>query len=133
MCREAAAGPRIDTVKGNSSNQTESLKSQQATVRAQLQEQPITLVDFITSKQYPLPTRGNYRNNDRPSTVDKLDSHCGWCGWCGRAFHSVSQCPAKDAICWKCQKKGQFQHMYRSKSVAAVSVECGRLNTDLRN
>ena len=100
--------------------QNEALKPQKATVRAQQQEQPITVVNVITSKQRLPPTRGNYRNNYRPPTIDKLDSQCGWCG---RAFHPVNQCPAIDAICRKCQKKGHFQHMCGSKLVAAVSVE----------
>ena len=73
--------------------QVEALKSQQAIVRAQQQEQPVTLVDFITSKQRPPPTRGNYRNNCipryRPPFVDNLNNQCGRCG---RAFHPVSQC-----------------------------------------
>ena len=31
------------------------------------------------------------------------------CGWCGRERHNRQVCPAKDATCNKCKKRGHFQ------------------------
>ena len=41
------------------------------------------------------------------------------CGWCGKSpSHQKRQCPAKDAICHKCSKRGHFQSVCRSNKVA---------------
>ena len=94
--------------------QSEMLKSQQSTVRAQQQEQSGTVVDYVESKHKLLPAKSNnYKSDSR-------------CGRCGRTFHPPHQCPARDAVCRKCIKKGHFQHMCRSKSLAMVTTE----NTD---
>ena len=57
--------------------QSEMLKSQQPTVRAQLQEQSGTVVDYVESKHKLLPAKSNPHNY-------KSDSQCGRCG---RTFH----------------------------------------------
>ena len=95
--------------------ESEMLKSQQSTVRAQQQEQSGTMVNYVESKHKLLPAKSNphYKSDSR-------------CGRCGRTFHPPYQCPARDAVCRKCLKKGHFQHMCRSKSVAMVTSE----NTD---
>ena len=95
--------------------ESEMLKSQQSTVRAQQQEQSGTMVDYVESKHKLLPAKSNphYKSDSRS-------------GRCGRTFHPPYQCPARDAVCRKCLKKGHFQHMCRSKSVAMVTTE----NTD---
>lgn len=36
------------------------------------------------------------------------------CGWCGRNRHSRASCPAKDAVCRKCDKRGHFEVVCRS-------------------
>ena len=37
------------------------------------------------------------------------------CTQCGKDQHPRNACPAKEATCRKCQKKGHFAVMYRSK------------------
>ena len=44
------------------------------------------------------------------------------CGWCGRERHQRQICPAKDAICNKCKKKGHFQNVCRSSAFSAKKV-----------
>ena len=44
------------------------------------------------------------------SNVSKL------CYFCGRAYHNRTSCPAKYATCYKCNKKGHFSKVCRSKS-----------------
>ena len=46
------------------------------------------------------------------------------CGRCGRGCHGRDKCPAKDATCHKCQKKGHFSSQCFSKRTATQhSVE----------
>ena len=90
------------------------LKSQQSTVRVQQQEQSGTMVDYVESKhksQMPAAkSNPHYKSDSR-------------CGRCGRSFHPLYECPARNAVCKKCLKKGHFQHMCRSKSLAMVTTE----------
>lgn len=44
------------------------------------------------------------------------------CGWCGRNRHSRTACPAKDAVCRKCEKRGHFEAVCRS-TTAVRNVE----------
>lgn len=41
------------------------------------------------------------------------------CFFCGLLRHPRSKCPARDAVCHKCQKKGHFSKVCRSSSVSA--------------
>ena len=46
------------------------------------------------------------------------------CGRCGKSGHvGKQQCPAREATCRKCHKRGLFQSVCRTKSVKAVSTE----------
>lgn len=56
------------------------------------------------------------------------------CRWCGRGSHSRSTCPAKDAKCNSCHKKGHFSSVCLSKRVDIVQgadqeSECAFLGT----
>ena len=44
------------------------------------------------------------------------------CGWCGHERHSRQACPAKDATCKKCKKKGHFQTVCRSSALPTKKV-----------
>ena len=37
------------------------------------------------------------------------------CYFCGRTYHSRSNCPAKNAVCYKCNKKGHFSVVCKTK------------------
>ena len=43
------------------------------------------------------------------------------CFFCGNARHPRAKCPARDAICNKCQKKGHFAKVCRSEPVTTVA------------
>ena len=45
------------------------------------------------------------------------------CIRCGKAPHSCDACPAKDAICHKCKKKGHYSTQCFSKGVAEVTTQ----------
>uniref|UniRef100_A0A5S6R1M3 CCHC-type domain-containing protein n=1 Tax=Trichuris muris TaxID=70415 RepID=A0A5S6R1M3_TRIMR len=43
------------------------------------------------------------------------------CFFCGQRWHARSRCPASDVNCWKCNKKGHFGKMCRSKLAAQLN------------
>jgi hypothetical protein len=47
----------------------------------------------------------------------------GKCNRCGKGPHPRVHCPARDAICHKCQKKGHYSSQCFSKTIADVSSE----------
>ena len=97
--------------------QSKMVKSQQSTVRTQQQEQSDTVaVEYVGSRQGSLPTKNS---SYKPQNFSRSNHQCGRCG---RPFHPLHQCPAREAVCWKCFKKGHFQHMCRSKFVAMISA-----------
>src|SRR5277367_2962491 len=44
------------------------------------------------------------------------ESHSGRCGWCGRAKHDRKNCPANNAVCHTCKKRGHFSEVCRNRS-----------------
>ena len=44
-------------------------------------------------------------------------SHLSTCLCCGRDHHQNGRCPARAAVCFKCQKKGHFARLCPSKQV----------------
>ncbi len=49
------------------------------------------------------------------------------CRRCGGESHSIQQCPARDVICLKCNRKGHFRKHCLSKTVAAVTGDLAQL------
>ena len=54
------------------------------------------------------------------------------CSRCGKSPHSHEVCPAKDATCRKCKRKGHFSVMCYSKSVQNVT-ECDTMDSFFLN
>ena len=56
-------------------------------------------------------TYNNYRNQKKS------------CYYCGKDWHTnLSDCPARDHTCKKCQKRGHFEHVCRSGSAPSASA-----------
>ena len=51
------------------------------------------------------------------------------CKRCGKEPHTRSKCPAKDAVCHKCQKKGHYGSMCRSMTVKKSTLNDSFLDT----
>ena len=98
--------------------QSEAIKQQQKVVRGVVGSNPPG-VGAITRQQ---PHQGG----DRPKrqTHPKPTLPQATCTRCGRSPpHTRQQCPAREAICHKCAKKGHFQSVCKSsKKVAAVQA-----------
>ena len=95
--------------------QIEAVRKQQSTVRADGKDE--STVEAIKVNHKHPQQRGTSRQFKHTKS--------GVCTRCGRSpQHGRQQCPAKDAECHKCHKKGHFKSMYRSGgSVRQVTVD----------
>ena len=46
------------------------------------------------------------------------------CSRCGKGSHPYEKCPAKEAICHRCKKKGHYSSQCFTKSISEISEEC---------
>ena len=46
---------------------------------------------------------------------------CQKCGW--KATQDLQHCPARNAVCWKCHKRGHFQYVCRSQVLSVNTIE----------
>ena len=74
------------------------------------------------SKQRSYRGRQN-RSFTRPSTQQSQPTNQQVCTRCEKGMNSRGACPAREAICHKCNKKGHYGAVCRTKVVAAVSGE----------
>jgi len=59
--------------------------------------------------------RASFHLSDAPSSIAVGHSLGKACYFCGGKIHSRSQCPAKDACCFNCGKRGHFQKVCLAK------------------
>ena len=71
------------------------------------QECRSNLTATVADKSSTLSTTDNV--SEATSSVSKL------CTFCGRSIHARSMCPAKNARCYKCQRRGHFANVCKSK------------------
>ena len=70
--------------------------------------------------------KGDKRSSSRKSSTPpqrQQSQHSQKCTRCGKGPHSRGACPAKEAICHKCKKKGHYSAQCFSKGVAEVSSQ----------
>ena len=56
------------------------------------------------------------------STLAVVGSDASTCFFCGNSNHPRSRCPACDAICSKCQRKGHFAKVCRGRKISKNKV-----------
>ena len=88
--------------------QSEAVKTQQSVVRLPTTDDSISIEEIknshLTNHKRPHKSSGMQRQ-DSPSYTR-----------CGKSPpHTRDKCPAKDAVCRRCSKKGHFQKVCRSK------------------
>ncbi|UYV75387.1 hypothetical protein LAZ67_13000081 [Cordylochernes scorpioides] len=95
--------------------QSESVKNQQKEIRQDTEDRNVDVIDRKGSrngtKVRKTRMKGtktyNYNFPKNPQGCSSYEKRkCFRCGYC--QGHSKEQCPAKDAICNKCRKKGHF-------------------------
>ena len=126
----------------HSVRQSESVKSQQSIVRGQDDASQPVNVDRI-HKSRPQKSQKNCQNlhgKAGKQPVSQGDTTNNVCKRCGKSpVHKRTQCPAKDAHCRKCKKKGHFQAVCLSGKVNAVvdddtdyflgTLNCGEIDS----
>ena len=101
--------------------QSEAVKKQQAELmksEVSRDSQEIDAVKKRGGKYKPAPNK--FQNQKRGSFVQKSSNNR--CGRCGKSpDHSREKCPARDAVCRKCDKKGHYAVVCKSKPVNEIS------------
>ena len=96
--------------------QSELIKKQQLTVRGDKQK-----IESISNKK---STHFRRRGNDPQRQTKYTDWRCepeSVCTRCGKIpGYSQQHCPAKQATCHKCQKRGHFQKMCKTRKIETV-------------
>ena len=64
-----------------------------------------------------------WRQPPQKQTPSRRHTRDPSCGWCGRESHPFQHSPARDATCFKCNRKGHFGTHCRSQTVAEVAEE----------
>ena len=97
--------------------QAESIKQQQSLVRSMSEnhKQPDNRMGAVHKRRFP----DKPQRTDNSTAVGKQSKPT--CRWCGKStLHTKQQCPAKDAVCHKCRKRGHFQSVCRSAKLGEV-------------
>ena len=117
--------------------QSEAVKKQQATVRGREQdESPIEVIKGGRRQPRQTPTKRMPQTqtptNQTPQQPGKRGigtythrlAGVAGCSRCGRTpSHGRAQCPAKDAVCHRCNKRGHYQTLCKTKLETIKLVE----------
>ena len=90
----------------------------------------IKSVDAMTRTNH---NRAHYNANWKfhPKSMTVKPKNCIYLVW--KRSHSKDKCPAKDAECYRCKRKGHFGSMCFSKANTVHSVEAGLTSAFLDN
>ena len=79
-------------------------------------------VETIRPRQRPKrPVQSTKTDRAKPKTNSRQQRHCSRCG---KDQHPKEKCPAKDATCHRCQRKGHYSaQCYSSKAVSEMNGE----------
>ncbi len=61
------------------------------------------------------------RFSQQPQTPVNRNNKCNWCG--KTPIHPKTQCPAREAVCHGCQKKGHYQSVCRNSVKKIESIQ----------
>ena len=83
-----------------------------------------------TDKLESIKAKARVKHSFKKST--KSDSTL--CGRCGKGHHGKDKCPAREATCFKCQKKGHFSsHCFSKRTATQLSVDTDSAHTTYSN
>ena len=95
--------------------QAEAIKQQQPLVRGS-DKQPDNRMGAVSKRRSP------NRSDKKPADKDKGEKTSkSTCKWCGKSpSHAKQQCPAREAVCHKCKKRGHFKSVCRTAKMSEV-------------
>ena len=98
--------------------------------------QPDKNVDLVKRQQstHKFKQKQRYSNSGSKGPIQthyQSKEHAKTCPWCGNSSHFCRSCPAKDAICVLCKKKGHFQSVCRSKNSNSTRVHTVEMNSNV--
>ncbi|UYV66966.1 hypothetical protein LAZ67_4003476 [Cordylochernes scorpioides] len=108
--------------------QSESVKNQQKEIRQDTENRNVDAIDKKGGRNGTIFQKTRMKGT-KTYNSNFPKNHQGWssnekrkCFRCGYyQGHSKEQCPAKDAICNKCRKKGHFAKVCHTKTIQEVS------------
>ena len=89
--------------------QSELVKKQQGTLRNESSRE----IEIITHKTRSTAGKSHYKGRPKTSGESRYSHKCTRCG--RTPGHSRQHCPANEAECYNCHKKGHYRSMCRSK------------------
>ena len=96
--------------------QSEAVKTQQSIVRP-------PAIDDSVSIEVIKSNRQTHRKKPQKSIPGMQRQDSPMCTRCGKSPpHTKDRCPAKDAVCRRCSKKGHYQKFCRSKNTSESAV-----------
>ena len=96
--------------------QAEAVKQKQPLVRSSSESQSASGSRIHDTSLGAVTHKGRWgKPNSKKPDKDRSPKPSKTCGWCGKSPpHKKARCPAKDAVCQKCKKKGHFKSVCRS-------------------
>lgn len=94
--------------------QSEQVKKQQDMLKNNFKAEVSSEVDAVS-------VSGKYRQQRAKVPAPRSREHAQ-CGRCGREVHSVEQCPARDATCNSCKKRGHFAKVCKSNTISEINT-----------
>jgi hypothetical protein len=94
--------------------QSEAVKKQQPLIRGQIE--PEANLDAVKSR-YKNKQQSTFQRKTAPRQQQAQKQHSGKYNRCGRSpTHNRNNCPARNATCHKCSKKGHYAFICKSRS-----------------
>ena len=109
--------------------QKEAIKDQQLLLKSDGVVENAVKLDELQTHRYNCkhqkkPSRQMERRPVIPASRPNLKRSAGQCNRCGREQHSRMGCPAKDAACHHCMKKGHYSSVCFSKrNLSEISID----------
>ena len=95
---------------------SEAVKTQQSIVRASAIDDSISIEAIKSNRQ-------THRKKPQKSIPGMQRQDSPMCTRCGKSpLHTKDRCPAKDAVCRRCSKKGHYQKFCRSKTTSESTI-----------
>ena len=90
--------------------QVEEVKKQQSVLRSDSSLRSETAVGAVDRGKKAPKVKQTFKSRQRQGTSRQKHSGSGTCSRCGQSpSHDYQHCPAKDATCHKCNRKGHYQ------------------------